>query len=269
VPWPAIAGLAEVFPPGYGPRAAGAAAGSVAGAGGAARAPAASPAPRAAEPQPAQPTSAPAESARAAQPRGVQGASALIAGAEGSPFRRTLRADPVGGSLALVILVAMVLSMGLALTRVPGGVPRAWERAVPVVVVAGMAVATYLAYIEVTGAVAVCGPVGDCNAVQQSSYARLAGIPVAVVGLVGYAAILAAWIGSRVGPPVARRWAAVTAFTLSLLGTIASAALTALEPFAIGAVCMWCLTSAVLMTLLLWLLARPAREAVAAGPTVS
>ena len=193
----------------------------------------------------------------------------MIARAKGSPIRRTLRADPIGGSLALVILGAMVLSMGLALTRLPGGVPRAWERAVPVVVTAGMVVAAYLTYVEVTGAVAVCGPVGDCNAVQQSPYARLAGIPVAVLGLAGYAAILAAWIGARVGPPAARRWAAVTAFALSLLGTIASAVLTALEPFAIGAVCMWCLTSAMLMTLLLWLLARPAREAVAAGRTVS
>ena len=203
VPWPAIAGLAEAFPPGYAPQAAGAAApaaGTKAPA-----APAASPSRPVPAPKPAQPAAAPPESAGAPRPQGVHAATALIARAKGSPVRRTLRADPIGGSLALVILGAMVLSMGLALTRLPGGVPRAWERAVPVVVTAGMVVAAYLTYVEVTGAVAVCGPVGDCNAVQQSPYARLAGIPVAVLGLAGYAAILAAWIGARVGPPAARR----------------------------------------------------------------
>ncbi len=267
IPWPAIAGLAAAFPPGYAPRAAG---DSSAVARGPATAPAAGvpgarparPAP--AEPAPAEPAGAAPESARVSQPQGVRAATAVIAQVQGSPFRRVLRADPVGSSLALVILAAMVLSLGLVLTRVPGQVPREWERAVPVVIVAGMAVAAYLAYVEVTGAAAVCGPVGDCNAVQQSRYARLAGIPVAVLGLAGYAAILAAWIGARVASPATRRRAAVTAFALSGVGTIASAVLTALEPFAIGAVCAWCLTSAVLMTLLLWLLARPAREAAAA-----
>ena len=266
VPWPDIAGLGEVFPPGYGPRA-------TADSGTVARAPApsAAGAPAAggrgaggARPAPgAERAGAASGSGGASRPEGVHTATELVTQAVGSPFSRTLRADPVGGWLALVILAAMVLSLGLALTRVPGGVPRAWERAVPVLAVAGIAIAAYLSYVDLTGASAVCGPVGNCNAVQQSRYARLAGIPVAVIGLAGYLAILLAWLGSRTGSSHGRRRAAVAAFALSVLGTIASAVLTALEPFAIGAVCTWCLTSAVLMTLLLWLLARPAREAAA------
>ena len=245
VPWPDIAGLDEVFPRGYGPRA-------TAGSGTVARAPA-----------PPAAGAAAAVSGGGPRPEGVHAAAKLVTQLAGSPFRRTLGTDPVGGWIALVILAAMVLSLGLALTRVPAGVPRVWERAVPVILVAGLAIAAYLSYVDLTGAAAVCGPVGNCNAVQQSRYARLAGIPVAVIGLAGYAAILLAWIGSRVGSPDGRRRAAVAAFALSVLGTIASAVLTALEPFAIGAVCTWCLTSAVLMTLLLWLLARPARDAAA------
>jgi uncharacterized membrane protein len=78
---------------------------------------------------------------------------------------------------------------------------------------------------------------------------------MAVLGLAGYAVILAAWLVARGGPDAARPWARIGAFAASLVGTAASAALTVLEPFVIGAVCLWCLTSAVLMTVLLWLLA--------------
>jgi uncharacterized membrane protein len=257
VPWPAIAGLATAFPAGYAPARS-------ADSSGPARGRAAAPAPRVPASQPPQPAVAAPESSSASPSQGIHAAAALVARTAGSPFHQSWRTDPVGVSLALIVLAAMLLSMGLTPTRVPGIVPPRWERAVPLVIVAGLGVAAYLAYVEVTGAVAVCGPVGDCNAVQQSPYARLAGIPIAVLGLLGYGAILAAWIGARVGPVGTRRWAAVLAFALSAVGTLASALLTALEPFAIGAVCAWCLTSALLMTLLLWLLARPAHDAVAA-----
>ena len=39
---------------------------------------------------------------------------------------------------------------------------------------------------------------------------------------------------------------------MAWIGAIFSIYLTFLEPFVIGATCMWCLTSAVVMTLLLW-----------------
>jgi uncharacterized membrane protein len=177
-----------------------------------------------------------------------------------------LRTDPVGAAAALLVLGAMVLSLGLIFTPVSAVVPRTWDRGLPLIVAAGMAIAAYLAYVETTGAVAVCGPVGDCNAVQQSQFARLGGIPMAVLGLAGYAFILAAWVGARAGPEAVRPWAHIVAFGASLIGTAASAVLTVLEPFVIGAVCLWCLTSAVLMTLLTWLLApgvrgRPASPA--------
>ena len=81
----------------------------------------------------------------------------------------------------------------------------------------------------------MCGPVGNCNAVQQSSWAMLLGVPVGTLGQAGYLGIFTAWILAVVGP---KRW-------------VDSAWLTFLEPFVIGATCLWCLTSAVLMTLIL------------------
>jgi uncharacterized membrane protein len=50
---------------------------------------------------------------------------------------------------------------------------------------------------------------------------------------------------------------------VALVGTLFSVYLTFLEPFVLGATCAWCLTSAVLQTLLLWLTADPARASLA------
>lgn len=74
----------------------------------------------------------------------------------------------------------------------------------------------YMAYVETQAVEAVCGPVGDCNAVQNNSYAKLFGVlPVGVLGVVGYAAILAAWFWShlRTGPTARQAQQAVLAMT--------------------------------------------------------
>jgi uncharacterized membrane protein len=54
-----------------------------------------------------------------------------------------------------------------------------------------------------------------------------------------------------------RDQARVTLFALALVGTVFSIYLTFLEPFVIGATCAWCLTSSVVVTVLLWLSAGP------------
>ena len=77
---------------------------------------------------------------------------------------------------------------------------------------------------------------------QSSSYAELAGVPVALLGLIGYAAILAAALlpGETAG---SRRLIALVGFGFSLY-------LTYLELFGINAICQWCVASAVIMTVL-------------------
>ena len=174
-----------------------------------------------------------------------------------------------GFTLALVVLVSMVLALVyviFALLR--EGEPDGGQRAVwidwliPLVVVLGIGVAGYLTYIETTSAQAVCGPVGDCNAVQNSSYARALGIiPVGILGLLGYAAILIAWIVYRVGEDRWVDYASLSMLGMALFGTLYSIYLTYIEIWVIEAVCMWCLSSAVLITLLMLLSIRPAQEA--------
>lgn len=128
----------------------------------------------------------------------------------------------------------------------------------PALSLIGLGVAGYLAYVETQAVPAVCGPVGDCNAVQVSSYARLFGIlPIGVLGVIGYLVILGLWALSRFAGDELRSKSLAGVFGLSLAGTLFSIYLTYLEPFVIRAVCMWCLSSAVIMTLLL-ILSTPA-----------
>ena len=109
--------------------------------------------------------------------------------------------------------------------------------------VAGLAVAAYLTYIHYEGIRPVCGLGGDCEKVQTSEWADLAGVPVAVLGLVGYVLILASLFVRSENGLMAGALFAVTGFGFSLY-------LTYRELFSIDAICQWCVTSAVLMTLL-------------------
>lgn len=172
-----------------------------------------------------------------------------------SPFQR----DPLGNSAAVVMLVVMVLSVFIVAVslRKPFDRPLTnWRaQAVPLLALVGMAVASYLAYIEISGATAVCGPIGDCNTVQQSEYAQLFGIPMGLLGLAGYTAIMLAWAVRQYGTGQAAHWAALALPAMAFGGTLFSIYLTFLEPFVIGATCIWCLISAALMTALLWLTA--------------
>jgi uncharacterized membrane protein len=129
---------------------------------------------------------------------------------------------------------------------------------IPILAVIGLGVAGYLAYVESMQVTAICGPVGDCNTVQQSTYARLFGwLPIGVLGVFGYVGILTMWAAGRFFHGWLSEWARLALFGVTLCGTLFSIYLTFLEPFVIGATCAWCLTSAVIMTTLLWLTCRP------------
>ncbi len=174
-----------------------------------------------------------------------------------------LALDPVGSAIAIFTLVVMVGMLAWALiywarsnlTLTWG--PRWLNGIIPLLSLAGAGIAFYLAFVETTGTRAVCGPVGDCNAVQQSDYAVLFGIlPVGVLGFIGYLVILGLWAWQYAGPPARTEKTAWMLPAIVYFGTVFSTYLTFLEPFVIGAVCMWCITSAWIMTLLLFLTFR-------------
>jgi uncharacterized membrane protein len=109
---------------------------------------------------------------------------------------------------------------------------------------AGLAIAIYLTIVHYDHSSPVCvGGGGGCEKVQTSDYAEFAGAPVALIGAIGYAAILI----SLALPAEPSR------FLGALLGFVGfgfSMYLTFLELFVIDAICQWCVASAVVMTLL-------------------
>lgn len=181
-------------------------------------------------------------------------------------LRERLTRDPAGNFLAIVVLVGMLLSVvgGVSVFFRKNNVsrPGSWNWSIPVLCLVGLFVAVYLAYVETSQVEAVCGPVGDCNTVQQSKYARLFAIlPIGILGMAGYVLILLAW---GMGRSTNRRLAAYGSLAmlgLTAIGLLFSIYLTFLEPFVIGATCAWCLTSAVLMTILFWMSLVPGKRA--------
>jgi uncharacterized membrane protein len=117
---------------------------------------------------------------------------------------------------------------------------RALRVAAGCVALAGMAIAGYLTWVHYDEAVLVCVAGGGCETVQQSSYAELAGVPVALLGLLGYAAIFALVLWDT---PNARLGAAA----LAVVGLAFSVYLIVLQLFVIDAVCVWCLANDVLI----------------------
>jgi uncharacterized membrane protein len=118
---------------------------------------------------------------------------------------------------------------------------------VAAVALAGAGLAGYLTYVHYRPAALICTGGGGCETVQESSYAELAGMPVAVLGLVAFLVVLGlvAW-----DTELARTLAA--ALGLGALGF--SVYLVSLQAFVIEAWCVWCLVNDLLLVPLLALL---------------
>ena len=115
--------------------------------------------------------------------------------------------------------------------------------AILVLTVIGIGIAGYLTYVHYEGLKVLCLSSGGCETVQASRYAKLDGVPVAVLGLAGYIGIL----GSLA---VRGELGRVAGFAIALIGFGFSLYLTYRELFTIKAICQWCVSSAVLMTVL-------------------
>ena len=118
------------------------------------------------------------------------------------------------------------------------------RRATAVLALVGIAIAGYLTWVHYADLKPVCiGGAGGCERVQSSRWAELGGIPVAVLGLGGYVAILASLA-------LPEELGALAAAFLTLVGFGFSVWLTYVELAKIDAICQWCVASAVVMTAL-------------------
>ena len=119
------------------------------------------------------------------------------------------------------------------------------HRVMLVLSIIGLGIAIYLTYVHYSGIQPVCTAGGSCIKVQTSQWSKLVGVPVALIGLIGYVAIVA----SLLAPDGEETQLATLGLTL--IGFGFSAYLTYRELFSIHAVCEWCAASAVILTLLL------------------
>ena len=161
-------------------------------------------------------------------------------------------------AIMVIMGVALILSIVMILRAFQGKPLRelkSWmDIAIPILSIIGLGASIYLTYVEVTHTRALCGPVGDCNAVQSSPYAKLFGVlPIGMVGALGYIAILVTWLWRRFRTDSLSKIAGPAMFGMALFGTLFSIYLTYLELFVIHAVCIWCLSSAAIITALMLL----------------
>jgi uncharacterized membrane protein len=120
---------------------------------------------------------------------------------------------------------------------------RGLARAAGSLALAGAGLAAYLTYIRYTGGTVAC-TTGGCELVQGSRYSAVAGIPVALIGLVGYVCIaLSSLVRGETG--------AAVGLALTAIGFAFAMYLLYLQAFVIEAYCHWCLASDGVMTVLL------------------
>jgi len=114
----------------------------------------------------------------------------------------------------------------------------------------GLLDSIYLTWIKLANQYAICGPIGDCESVNSSPYAEIAGIPIALFGAGAYLLIIVLlFLEQRDG--FWSEYGTMLVFGLSLVGVLYSGYLTYLELFVIRAICPYCVLSAVVLVLLL------------------
>lgn len=154
----------------------------------------------------------------------------------------------IPGIIAGVMLVFMVVGVGGSIWGIRRGLDGGETilRCTAILLsLAGLAIATYVfVTVELRDQIPQCvGGGGGCAAVEHSTYSRIGGIHVSTFGLIGYLTIVAAsvWRGDN---------ARMAAFFLALFGFGFSLYLTYLELWEILAICQWCVSSAIAMTMI-------------------
>ena len=127
-----------------------------------------------------------------------------------------------------------------------------WPRVIALILaVLGVLVSGYLAWAEVTGAETVCLNTGaiNCETVQNSAYSSTFGIPVAVLGFVGFVGMLVLLLLEDQIPFLAAYGRTLVAGA-ALFGVLFQAYLTVIEATVLEAWCQWCVLSFIIVTLL-------------------
>jgi uncharacterized membrane protein len=118
-----------------------------------------------------------------------------------------------------------------------------------ILTIIGLLVSIYMTIYKITSNDSMCIGSGDCKTVNASRYAEVYGIPVAVLGIVGYSAILAVLLLER-NPGFFEQNGTLLFFGLSLTGFLFTLYLIFVETVLIKAYCPFCITSQTAMTII-------------------
>jgi uncharacterized membrane protein len=127
-----------------------------------------------------------------------------------------------------------------------GPAGRSWFRRLEIwsvaLALAGAGIAGYLTIVHYRESLLVCSGISDCETVQNSEYAEVAGIPVALLGLLMFVAMLGLAVVRMMRPELADA-ATMAIFVMVVAGIGFYIYLTYLELFVINAICQWCVAS--------------------------
>lgn len=119
-------------------------------------------------------------------------------------------------------------------------------------IIVGLLVSIYMTIFKLTSNESMCIGSKDCSVVNASRYSEVNGIPVAVIGILGYASLLSVtWLEKR--PGFFRENGTMILFGLSLVGFLFTAYLVYVEIALLKAYCPFCITSQVSMTIIFFL----------------
>ncbi|MCX8062479.1 MAG: vitamin K epoxide reductase family protein [Anaerolineales bacterium] len=158
----------------------------------------------------------------------------------------------VGWFVLCFVLLAILSGLAAVLSNRAFVLSSKWMNILfPVMCVIGLVIAAYIAFVQLFQVQAICGPLEGCNTVLQSRYAKLLGfVPNSVLGFLSYLAVFFLWIWHLRRRDWLSRQSPLLILAITLLGSLLSVYLTVLQVFTLKALCMWCLSSAVIITLL-------------------
>jgi uncharacterized membrane protein len=122
-------------------------------------------------------------------------------------------------------------------------------RASVALVIVGLLVSIYMTIYKVSGNEGMCLGSGDCSTVNASRFSEVNGIPVAAIGIFGYAAILAVHLFENRNAFLAQN-GALLIFGMSLTGFLFTLWLIYVEIVLLQALCPFCVASQIAMTLI-------------------
>jgi len=116
-------------------------------------------------------------------------------------------------------------------------------------VILGLLVSIYMTIYKLSHNDSMCLGSGDCSTVNASRYSEVNGIPVAVIGIGGYLALLGTLVFEKRNQFFSQN-STLIAFGLSLTGFVFTAWLVYVELVLLKAICPFCVTSQISMTII-------------------